>query len=500
MGRDGRIRFGQRYPSLSVAALDDSPKLEIAPSENPVRVVWALAWPAVALNSLQVINTLLDRFFIGHLELPALTGHSASMNVMFLMFSLAMALATGATAIVSRAWGAGEIGEVKKASHQAMSLAITSGILMLALTALFSGAVAKGLLPSDDVAAQKQMMSFLAIYALGLPGISVIQVLAGALRGVGDTKSPMIISGAQILMHITLNFLLIYPSHQVFGFTIHGFNMGLAGAATALATSATVSAIIYIFYSGRTPLGQQWRLEIPIWSWVKRIMRIAVPAGFMAVLRVLSLTAFTLVLKIVPGGSVAIAAMGISFSIESIMFMPAFGLSAATSALVGQSLGMKKPDRAERLAWIAAHHGALVTLALCAPIFFGAPYIAKEIVGDKQAVIDQATILLRYLCATEIFFAYSMVMIGAMQGAGDTTRPFWITVVSLWGIRVPLSMILALKGGQLMTTMFGMPVTMPIGFGMAATGTWIAISTTQAVQGILSILAFKSGAWKNKSV
>jgi Na+-driven multidrug efflux pump len=74
-----------------------------AASEHPVRVVWALAWPAVALNSLQVVNTLLDRGFIGHLPAAALTAHGGATNIMFMMFSLAVAVSTGATALVSRA-------------------------------------------------------------------------------------------------------------------------------------------------------------------------------------------------------------------------------------------------------------------------------------------------------------------------------------------------------------------------------------------------------------
>jgi Na+-driven multidrug efflux pump len=155
----------------------------------------------------------------------------------------------------------------------------------------------------------------------------------------------------------------------------------------------------------------------------------------MATLRVLSLTTFTIVLAMVPNGSIAIGAMSTAFAIEAVMNMPSFGLSAAAGALVGQSLGMKRPDRAEKLGWIAAHHGALVTLSLAGPIYLLSPTIARILLGDKPDMIVQTITLLRYLCVTEVLFAYAMIVIGAMQGAGDTVRPMWISIFSLWGLR-----------------------------------------------------------------
>jgi putative MATE family efflux protein len=468
--------------------------------ENPVRVVWALAWPAVALNSLQVVNTLLDRAFIGHLPTSSLTAHGGSMNIMFLMFSLAMALATGSTALVARAFGAGEKREFRKASRQSISLAIVFGLLTGAITCLFSYSFGGAILPAEDHDAIGLMGKFLFAYGMGLPAIYVIQTLAGCLRGIGDTKSPMVISGFQILLHISLNYLLIFPPHQFLGISLPGADMGLIGAATALSISAWVAAITYLFYSARTPLGALYKIPFPDLGWAWRILRISIPAGVMSILRVFSLTAFTLVLAVVPDGSVAIGAMTVGFAIESIMFMPAFGLSSAAGALVGQSLGMQKPERAERLAWTAAHHAALVTLALVLPIYLGADGIATVLLGGKAEVVAQASSLLRYLCLTEVFFAYAMVMLGSMQGAGDTTHPMWITVFALWGLRVPLALFLAVPAGQVLFTFFGTPVSTPIGAGMGATGAWISLSVTQAIQGILSIIAFRHGAWKLKKV
>ena len=110
--------------------------LEARVAENPTRVVWALAWPAVALNSLQVINTLLDRFFIGHLEPAALTAQGASQNVMFLMFSLAMALGTASTALVSRAFGAEDVPGYRIGARQCQRSALHCGNCLVGLAGI----------------------------------------------------------------------------------------------------------------------------------------------------------------------------------------------------------------------------------------------------------------------------------------------------------------------------------------------------------------------------
>lgn len=456
--------------------------------ENSLRIVWALAWPAVALNSMQVINALLDAFFVGHLSKESLTAYGGMTPVLFLMFSFAMSLGTAATALVSRAYGAQNIAEFKKAAKQNLSLSIIAGFLFLALCLAVAQPASRQLLPEQEQAAAGMMAEFFRIYALGLPAIFVIQCLAGALRGAGDTKSPMMISGLQIALHIVLNIVLINPPRVWLGVTIPGADLGLMGAGWALSGSAWIAAIIYLLYSGKTQLGSQLKVQVPEREWLWRIVRIAIPATVMSFLRVASLTAFQLALKHVPHGGEAIAAIRPSFAIESIMFMPAFGLSMAAAALVGQNLGAGKPERAERLAWSAAHLGAVITLVLCGPIFFAAPWISLQLLGDKPVVVAESSTFLRYLCSTEVFFAYAMVLIGAMQGAGDTKRPLWITVINLWGIRVPLAYVLALAPGAV--------AYVPVGMGLGATGAWIAMAVTQLTQGLTSIIAFKQGHWK----
>jgi len=139
-------------------------------------------------------------------------------------------------------------------------------------------------------------------------------------------------------------------------------------------------------------------------------------------------------------------------------------------------------------------------LALCAPIFIFSPQIASLLIEGKPEIASEAAMLLRYLCVTEVGFAYAMVMLGAMQGAGDTVRPLWVTIFSLWVLRVPMAAIFALSSGQTLFSLGSLRVAMPFGFAMGAEGAWLSMSITQAVQGVLAIWLFKQGGWKLKKV
>lgn len=483
-----------RYP-FALSEIVAEPESQSPPRENGAKVVWSLAWPVVALNVLQTVNALLDVGFIGHLNQESLTAYGAATPVNFTLFTLAISLAVGTTALVSRAFGAQQVEEFRMAAKQSVSIGIVVGVALGLLAMGLTGPLAGPLLPDSATASIPYFHRYLFVFAFSLPATVIIQTLAASLRGIGDTKSPMAISGIQILLHISLNYIFIFPEHHLAGgIVLPGFNLGLTGAALALTVSGWMAAVGYLAYSGRTPLTEVWKFVRPSWHWFVRLMRISLPAALMGMLRVLSFGVFQVILTKSAEGAIAVPAMRPGFAIESIMFMPPFAMSAAAAALVGQSLGMKRPDRAEHLGWVAGHMGAIITVCLSIPVFIFAPQIAGVLIEGKPEVVAETARLLRFLAVTEVGFAYAMVMLGAMQGAGDTVRPLWITVVSLWGVRVPLTWLLVHGWAS-------MPIFGPmIGSGFGTTGAWIAMSFTQLLQGGLSILAFKQGKWKTTKV
>ncbi|MCH7903683.1 MAG: MATE family efflux transporter [Armatimonadetes bacterium] len=465
--------------------------------ENSLKIVWVLAWPAVALNSLQTLNALLDTFFISNVSRQAMTAAGAAMPFIFLFFSITFAIGIAATAIVSRAFGAGVIAECITANRKCLSLATYLGFALFLIAWPASFGAAHALIPKGDVASRVLFIEYASIYMLSLPSVFIIQSLAGSLRGIGDTRSPMVISGIQIFLHIALNFLLILPEREVFGITVPGADLGLKGAAIGMAVSSLCAAVTYIAWSKRTQLKSRFTMAWPGMEWIRRIVRIAAPASMMAFFRVSSLMAFAFILRSLPNkddAAIAVAAIRPGFSIESFAFMPAFGLSIAAATLVGQSLGMKRPDRAAKLGWVAAHQAGIVSLTISVLLFIFASPLAHFIIGAQQDVADVTANFIRFVASTEVFFAYGMVMMRAMQGAGDTRRPMWLSVFALWGVRVPLAAVLALPS----ITIFGF-ITIH-GANMGANGAWLSMAVTQLIQGVVAVILWKKGAWKSQEV
>ncbi|MGI8924969.1 MAG: MATE family efflux transporter [Fimbriimonadales bacterium] len=452
--------------------------------ESSARVVWHLAWPIIALNSLQVVNSLLDAKFVSALGPASLNASGASQSFVFLIVSLAFALGIGATALVSRFHGAEQREDLLKASRQSVSLSLVIGICLSGIAAALIPQIS-ALFVDRDSPAYGEMLRYLYPLMAGIPALYVFNALASCLRAVGDTKTPMYVSGVQILIHIVLNYILIFPSRELhfLGTTmaLPGADLGIAGAGWAFSISAWVSAFLYFPASGRTVLGSTWRLQVIEGQWAKRILNISLPASLMTIIRVTSFAVFSMALKHTAEGEAALGAMRVGISMEAIAFMPAFGYMVAASALVGQSLGMKKPDRAESLAWSATNQAVLLISVMSVIFLVFAPQFSAIFVDDpaqRAIAIDY----LRIVAITEPLFGYAMVLTGAHQGAGDTGSPTWANFISSWLIRVPAVWFFAVH----------------MGFG--STAAWIAMSVSQAINGLMMIRLFKAGRWKDKAV
>lgn len=451
------------------------------PPESLAKALWALSWPVVTLNLLNVINSLLDRFFIGTLPRAALTAHGAAVSVIFMLFSLAFSVGIGAGAIISRAYGAKEYEEVKEGADQAVRTSVYIGLGLAIIAAVTAPLAANIILPQTSVDAKRMMVQFLLAYAVGLPAMCINQTLAASLRSIGNSVAPMFLAGIQVPIHIALNFLLIVQ-----------FKMGLLGAGIALSSSVIVSFFCYFAYARHSVLQAHVSIRPPNLDWFKRILNISIPSAAQAVLRTLSLLVFTLVLSSLSNGEAAIAAMTTGFAIEMIMFAPAFGISAAVSALVGQSLGAKQPERAESIGWIGALVAFFIAAAVASPIYILVPEFAHALVGNKPDVQAELVSIVRFLCVTEPLFCLAMVLNGGLQGAGETKHPLWISIIALWFMRIPIAAILALSAGS--PILLGLKL--PLGLAMGAKGAWISMSLTQGVQGLLCGFSWRKGHWK----
>ncbi len=457
-------------------------------SKNPANdssILWKLAWPAVTLNTLQVTNNLIDTKFVSSLPVSALTAVGASGTITFLMFCIAISVAIAASALVSRAYGAENVEEYQESAKQVFSFGFYVGIACLILLYVLKPFIIYHFLPNTDIEAGKYMDTYLSLTIFCLPAWMIIESVAGSMMGIGDSKSPMRISGFQVILHMILNVFMVPTNLGLIGLPeVPGLGWGVYGAGLSFVSSMWIAAIVYILWARRTPLGNMVSLQLPNIKWIERILNISGPASITWFLRVGMYMVLTKLLAELPGteGSIAIAASRSGFALESICFMPAIGLSQAAGALVGQSLGMKDTDRASRIGWLAGHYSGLITGIAALILYIYVPQVAAWLVNEKPAVMNEAISFLRLMCFSEIFFGYALGLTGALSGAGDTKSPLWIAFISLWVIRIPL----------LYLFMFHLD--------MRAEGAWIVLTFTQGLMGLFTMIVFGRGKWKSIKV
>ena len=459
------VEFDSRSPLLS-------PELH--------QTVWRLAWPSVTTMLLQTVNSLLDIFFVGHLpngkEALAATGSAG--GVIFLLVSLAMGVSVGTTALVARFTGARQFDDVTQTAAQSLTLSFIMGLLFGIPMYLARNTLAGAMLNAQaSPEAVRLCGEFLGVALLASVPMFMGMALQSTFRGLGDTRTPLLIMIATVSVHITCNFLLITGR---FGFPA----LGVRGAGIALALSLTVSMLLSatLLYA-RSSLKGAFSLEAlkPRREWFARILRIGIPASIQAVIRTASMMVFTRMLANTTEGAAAVAALQIGIRSEAIAFMPGFGYSVAASALVGQNLGAKKAERAEHSGW-AATLQAMVVMSVMAIIFFVLADPIARLFASDPTVQKYGADYLRINAFCEPFLALGMVLTGALQGAGETFRPTLITIVSMVIVRMPLAYFL----------MFAL--------NLQTHGAWISMAVTTIVGGILTLFLFRSGSWKRLKV
>ncbi|MCS6777130.1 MAG: MATE family efflux transporter [Chloroherpetonaceae bacterium] len=444
------------------------------------RQVWHLAWPSVTAMLLQSFNSLMDTFFVGHLPegAQALAATGVGGGVVFLLVSLAMGVTVGTTALVARFTGAQDPAQAARATGQSLSLAALLALLCGVPAYCWREQIVSLLLdPGRNPQASRLCVAFLGAALLATLPLFVWNVLQAAFRGVGDARTPMRVTGAAISVHVIGDWLLIYGHWGL-------PRMGVVGAGVALALSWCVGMFLFGVAAWRHVVLREafrWRHWRPDVAWYGRILRIGVPASVQALVRTVSMMLFTGMLARTVEGAAAVAALQIGIRAEGIAFMPGFGYGIAASALVGQALGARDADRAERAAQ-AAMWQALCVMCLMATLFFaGAWPIARAFSADPQ-VIGLGVAYLRINALCEPFLAPGMVLTSALQGAGETVKPTLITVVTMVFLRLPLASLLMFT------------------WNLQAVGAWWAMTVTTVAGGLMTLGLFRTGQWKRVRV
>ena len=436
------------------------------------RDILHLAWPVVVDNLLHTLTYTVDMIMVGSLGASSLASVGLGGQVVFIFQSLMIAISAGTVAMVARSIGEKNTEKARNVLEQSL---FSGGVVTLAATpflSIYAGQFLRIYRAEEDVLFLASQ--YLEIAIISTAFLFICLAAAQALRGAGDTRTPLAVSSIINVTNIGLNYLFIFGKLGLPA-------MGVRGAALGTASAYVVGAFIYLLLLWRRKLKLyvSFRGFTPDLSVVKKILNIGMPAATEQMVIQLGFLVYTII--ITSFGTESIAAHQIGIRIQSFSFMPGLGFAIAATALVGQNLGAKKPDEAERSGWESCKLAILLMIVAAVFIFVFARDIAGIFVTEEE-VINKAVIFIRILAFGEPAIAIHFTIGGALRGAGDTKWPLYASTIGLYGFRIPLALSLGFV------------------VGMGVVGAWIAMTVEYFVRCFFVSLRFKRGEWKTIEV
>lgn len=447
--------------------MTESPAVEVAEAPGNSQLgIWQLAWPAMVGNLLFSIIGIISIKIVGELGASAVAAVTTGQRLFFALQAIMMAISTGTTAMVARAYGSGD--HVEAAKVTSVSLWIGNVIaLALMLPCLVFAPDFAGVFGLDK-ATTSQATSYIRWLSLFNVAFAINMVISAALRAAGDTRTPLWIGSGTNVVNVGLLYLLVFGGLGMPA-------MGVAGAAVANGISFTLAAIIflYLWYTGRLIVGAGGRGSMTH-KRVRQLVHIGYPAGVEQFIFQGGFIAFLWLVGFY--GTDAFAAYGIGVQILSISFVAGFGFSVAGATLVGQRLGAGDPEGATREGWRSAIYAICTMTALSLIIVIEPDKIAGFLINDPKVV--KLTVSFIYIMAlAQPLMAIDFSIGGCLRGSGDTRFPLFCTMSGLLIVRVGLAALF---------TWLSLPVVWVYG----------ALLGDYLVKASLEIWRYRTGRWR----
>jgi putative MATE family efflux protein len=432
------------------------------------KAIWTMTWPLMLTTTSSSVVGLVDVQISRQLGSAAQAAVGVSEQILFMFMVFIMATGVGTTALVSRAAGARDSSEVDKATGQSLALSISMGIALTILCLSLSSLVIYNAGNAPEVAARAK--EYLQIYAFVLIPFSVNVIVNSAFRAIGKAKSPLVIILISTSLTIIGDYLTVIKNWPVPG-------LGLRGIALSGVIASCVASLVALLMVSRSPLRDSLKQVFPLSQlYAKRILKIGLPSALNRLSWSLSVFVLFAILRHCDKATQALASWTIGMRVEAVIFMPLLALGLAVGSIVGQNIGAKQIERAVKAGWQVTFIGIAMMLFLGAVLFCGADFLAHSMSKDPTT-IEYTRSYLRVNSLFEPFLALAMVLSGALQGAGDTRTPMWITIFTNWIVRLPLAWLLA------------------INLHYGPTGVWLAMGTSISLNGILTTIWYRSRRW-----
>jgi putative MATE family efflux protein len=437
-----------------------------------LKALGVLSAPMLVSALLQNLLSVIDLFWVGRLGPRAVAAVAMGGTILMVLYPMLMGMSLGTVALVARAMGAARYDDASAAAGQSLLLALLMGIVFGLLGWVFTPYLF-GLLGAE-AEVLPDGYAYLRISLLGSLTSFVLFIGNAALQGAGDTVTPMLVMAVANVLNLILDPLFIFGCGPLPPLGVSG-----AALATVLAQAAAAAISVQMLLSGRVRIHVHLRQLLPQFGLSWRLLRIGIPGSGQMLSR--SLMGLVLMRVVAGCGTLAVAAYGTGLRFHMITLMPTFALGGAAATMVGQNLGAGNPGRARRAAWLAALVGvALMLLAALFFALFAAPL--TRLFNRDPGVVAIGAEYLRIVSPFYVFAALAIVLGRALNGAGDSMAPMVFTVISLWGLQVPLALHFSAT------------------WASRTQGIWWAIVAATILHGLLTAAWFETGRWKRAHV
>jgi putative MATE family efflux protein len=431
-----------------------------------------LSWPMTVTQVMMSLGPTIDMIWVGRLGEAAVAAVGVAGVVVMLAMGVMMGFTTGMLALISRAIGSKDAAMANKVAQQGIVVTVIYAIVV-ALVGEFLGEPILRIITHDpDII--RLGAAYLRIEFVGGATMLFRMVMDVIMQASGDTVNPMWNAAVYRTFHIILcPFLVfglwIFPEMGVIGASLTGVIAQALGVIIGLKILLSSSSRLRLTFKG-------FRFDLNL---IWRIIGIGFPASISGIQR--SLSQFILQALISPFGGAALAAHTIAQRIEMFIMMPAMSFGSGAGVLVGQNLGAKKPDRAEKSAWLGVWFVQSIIAVAIVVMLIWTPPVARIFSNDPT--LEATTVqFIRIATAGWVFMGFMFVLMNSLQSAGDTIYPMIVTIVTTWILMIlPCYLISKYTNAGI------------IGIR------WI-LSANVFTGALANVIYFRTGKWKTKRV
>jgi putative MATE family efflux protein len=431
-----------------------------------LKKIMGLAWPVVAEMFLTTITQMVDMAMVGRLGREAVAAIGLSIQPLYFGQGLFSAVGVGTVAIVARNIGAGNKSEANNALNQSLIIALIMSLVYTTLLIAFAKPIYVFL--KAETVVLDLGIDYLKYLIPGLLLMFINMVLISALRGAGDTKTPMRVNIIINIVNVIANYIFIFGFLFVPAYGVKG-----AAIATSLARIIGTFILFSEMLKGKLILSLDRKLQIQK-GMILRILKIGLPATIEQLIMRLAMISYVRIISSL--GTVYFATYQIAYNAESISYMPGFGFSVAATVLVSQNLGAGKLKESMETGLKSWKLGMSIMGFMGIIIFFFARQIMLIYTSDLE-IIEIGTVCLQIVAFCQLPTATAFVLSGALRGVGDTKFILMVSMVATWVFRL---------GSAYLFIYY---------FNMGIYGAYYAMIVDWSFRGILSYWRFKGGKW-----